>query len=82
MLRLTYRPQSDWRTVLEISAMLRKIDPADPIRYDFALAHLGISGRCHHQFKPALCTPVHYILSVFMVAVPPKPEITELSSEL
>ena len=57
MLRLTYRPQSDWRTVLEISAMLRKIDPDDPIRHDFALAHLGISGRCHHQFKPDLCTP-------------------------
>jgi uncharacterized protein (TIGR02757 family) len=25
---------------------LRKLDPDDPVRYDFALSHLGISGNC------------------------------------
>jgi len=44
MLRLTRRKQADMRTALEITAAFRKIVPDDPVRYDFALAHLGIGG--------------------------------------
>jgi len=43
---LTNRKASDWKTALEITAALRRIDPEDPVRFDFALAHLGISEGC------------------------------------
>lgn len=31
---------------LALTDALRAFDPADPVRFDFALSHLGISGRC------------------------------------
>lgn len=37
---------SNWLVAAEITSSLRQLDPADPIRYDLALAHLGISGFC------------------------------------
>ncbi len=43
-LRLTHRNDASWRTVVEVTANLRRIDPKDPVRFDFVLAHLGISG--------------------------------------
>lgn len=45
-LGLTARPQADWRMAREITAALRKLDPADPVKYDFSLCHLGISEGC------------------------------------
>ena len=30
----------------EITAALRRLDPTDPVKYDFSLAHLGISEGC------------------------------------
>jgi len=41
-LGLLTRKQNDWRAVDEITAVLRQFDPADPIKYDFALFGLGI----------------------------------------
>lgn len=43
-LGLTKRTSGDWRTAEEITESLRHFDPEDPLRYDFALCHLGISG--------------------------------------
>ena len=43
-LRLTHRKDASWRTAVEITANLRRVDSDDPIQYDFVLAHLGISG--------------------------------------
>jgi len=34
---------------------LARIDPVDPVRFDFALSHLGISGDCQHGRNPAAC---------------------------
>jgi hypothetical protein len=31
----------------EITTALRLLDPADPVKYDFSLAHLGISEGCN-----------------------------------
>ena len=45
-LRLTKRKDLSWRTAEEITASLRRIDPSDPVRYDFALCHYGMSGGC------------------------------------
>lgn len=41
-LGLLTRTQNDWRAVEEITAKLRKFDPEDPIKYDFALFGLGV----------------------------------------
>jgi uncharacterized protein (TIGR02757 family) len=41
-LKLIKRKQTDWQTALELTANLRKFDPQDPIKYDFALFGLGI----------------------------------------
>ncbi|MEN0065076.1 MAG: TIGR02757 family protein [Myxococcota bacterium] len=46
---LTTRKDGSLRTALEVTAGLRAIDPDDPVRFDFALAHLGISGGCKGQ---------------------------------
>ncbi len=43
---LTDRKTADWKTALQITERLRAFAPEDPVRYDFALAHLGISGGC------------------------------------
>ncbi len=43
-LGLTSRKQADWKTAFEITEALRRLDPLDPTRFDFALCHLGIQG--------------------------------------
>ncbi len=45
-LGLTSRKQADWRMAREITQALRELDPADPVKYDFSLCHLGISEGC------------------------------------
>ncbi len=45
-LGLTSRTTGDWRMAREITSALRAFDPADPVKYDFSLAHLGISDGC------------------------------------
>lgn len=37
-------PQPDWKAALELTETLRRFDPADPVRYDFALFGLGVEG--------------------------------------
>jgi uncharacterized protein (TIGR02757 family) len=41
-LKLISRKQVDWLTATELTENLRKFDPADPVKYDFALFGLGI----------------------------------------
>ncbi len=43
-LGLTRRATTDWRTAEEVTAALRRYDPVDPVRYDFALCHVSMSG--------------------------------------
>lgn len=44
-LGLIQRRQTDWLTAVELTANLRKLDPEDPVKYDFALFGLGVEGR-------------------------------------
>jgi uncharacterized protein (TIGR02757 family) len=53
-LGLTSRTNADWRMAREITAALRGLDPADPVKYDFSLAHLGISEKCTGR-DPSIC---------------------------
>lgn len=43
-LKLIRRKQTDWQSALELTEQLRKFDPKDPVKYDFALFGLGIEG--------------------------------------
>lgn len=40
------RKTQDWKMALEVTAALKRFDPEDPVKYDFALCHQGISGLC------------------------------------
>lgn len=46
MLGLTARRDQSLRTAVEITETLKTIDPDDPVKYDFAICHIGISGLC------------------------------------
>lgn len=41
-LKLIKRKQVDWLTAMELTENLRKLDPDDPVKYDFALFGLGL----------------------------------------
>jgi len=41
-LGLLTRKQSDAKAVAELDAGLREMDPADPVKYDYALFGLGV----------------------------------------
>ena len=43
---LTERATTGLTTAQEITESLRRIHPTDPLKYDMALCHLGISGSC------------------------------------
>lgn len=42
-LGLLERKMNDWKSVEELTAVLREFDPADPVKYDFALFGLGVN---------------------------------------
>lgn len=39
---LLKKPGSNWKAVVELTKKLRKFDPVDPVKYDFALFGLGV----------------------------------------
>ncbi len=67
-LGFTRRKASDWKTAKEITLALTEFHPQDPLKYDFALCHHGISGLCKGEKSPASCQDCifrlqHYDLS-------------------
>jgi uncharacterized protein (TIGR02757 family) len=42
-LGLLTRKMNDWKAVEELTEILREFDPADPVKYDFALFGLGVN---------------------------------------
>jgi uncharacterized protein (TIGR02757 family) len=54
-LALTRRNDVSWRTAEEITEALRRFDPADPVKYDFSLCHLGMLQRCPSRRDPERC---------------------------
>jgi uncharacterized protein (TIGR02757 family) len=45
-LRLTRYTSPGWKMAADITASLRAINPADPVRYDFSLCHVGMMNAC------------------------------------
>jgi len=55
LLGFSNRTDGSWRTASEITRNLSNLCPEDPVRYDFALAHLGMSDRCQKRHVAELC---------------------------
>ena len=45
-LRLTRYASPGWRMAADITASLRRLDPVDPVRFDFSLCHIGMMNAC------------------------------------
>jgi uncharacterized protein (TIGR02757 family) len=41
---LLTRKQRDWHSVVELTEALKRFDPNDPVKYDYALFGLGVYG--------------------------------------
>lgn len=54
-LGFTDRAQVSWKTAEEITAAMRRFDPADPVKYDFALCHMGMLQACPSRRDAARC---------------------------
>jgi uncharacterized protein (TIGR02757 family) len=52
-LGLTRRRSADWKAAREITSSLARFDPADPVRFDYALCRIGILDICRP--RPADC---------------------------
>jgi uncharacterized protein (TIGR02757 family) len=50
-LKLIQRQPLDWQTALELTAFLRTLDTADPVKYDFALFGTGVMENKSQIFK-------------------------------
>jgi uncharacterized protein (TIGR02757 family) len=45
-LELTRYTSPGWRMAADITASLRRLDPGDPVKYDFSMCHLGMMNAC------------------------------------
>jgi len=54
-LGFTGRKSQDWKMAAEITDALKRFDREDPVKYDFALCHHGISGICKGERKKNDC---------------------------
>lgn len=54
---LSSRATPDGVMAREVTEALRRLDPADPLRFDFALSHLGILGDCPGLRQVPHCRP-------------------------
>ncbi len=64
-LGLTVRRTQDWKMAAEITQTLKKLDPDDPMKYDFALCHHGISGLCRGMRDEEGCKGCAFLPTVF-----------------
>lgn len=46
LMGLTGRKSAGWSMAVEITENLKKLDPSDPVKYDFAICRLGILDKC------------------------------------
>lgn len=49
------KPEQSWKAAQLATRALRRLDPEDPVKYDFALCYMGISGACPAQREALNC---------------------------
>jgi uncharacterized protein (TIGR02757 family) len=54
-LGFTRQTSMSWKTTREITSALARLDPKDPVKYDFSLCHLGMLQRCPSRRDPKKC---------------------------
>ncbi len=54
---LTDRRTPSWAAVEDVTEALRRIDPIDPVRFDFVLCHTGVSKACPKRREIVRCAP-------------------------
>ncbi|NLY94841.1 MAG: TIGR02757 family protein [Myxococcales bacterium] len=54
-LALTSRETASWAAAEEVTAVFRRFDPEDPVRFDFALCHFGIARQCPSRVDESIC---------------------------
>ena len=54
-LGLLKRKSNDLKAALEVTRFLRRLDPQDPVKYDFAICSYGKLGYCVGKIDPARC---------------------------
>ena len=54
-LRLTDRKTPGWKAAVDLTRALARLDPDDPVKYDFALSRLGIVEGCPRHSRTAPC---------------------------
>jgi len=54
-IRLTRLRSRTWRMASDITGTLRRLDPADPVKYDFALCHTRMRGDCLDRRDARIC---------------------------
>jgi uncharacterized protein (TIGR02757 family) len=55
LLNMTSRNNNDLKCAIEITNYLRNLSPSDPVKYDFAIAHIGITEGCIHSYNKDIC---------------------------
>ena len=53
--RLTRLRSRTWRMARDVTDTLRRLDPADPVKYDFALCHTRMRGDCLDRRDDRVC---------------------------
>jgi uncharacterized protein (TIGR02757 family) len=56
-LQLTRYATPGWPMARDITLALRQLDPADPVKYDFALCHIGMADACGFNRETAVGRP-------------------------
>lgn len=76
-LGLTRRRTADWKTAVEITARLARLDPADPVKYDFAICQLGVLEICRAAPRLSECPacPARRVCPVGRRRAPRGPEL-------
>lgn len=63
-LKLTKYRSPGWKMAADMTASLRRLDPADPVKYDFSLCHLGMMGGCSYGVTRADARPACLLADV------------------
>lgn len=54
-LGLTTRATASWKAAEDVTRELARLDPSDPVKYDFSLCHLGMVQSCPSRRDPVRC---------------------------